>query len=74
MDEDLLELIDKQVNQHTYWNRSRIICNILSAVLTKFTEKEIYDMIRFWYYQNNVVITKFEITDELTPLKPRNNG
>lgn len=74
MDDSLIELIDKEVKRHRYWKRSNIICNILHAVLTRFTEKEIYDMIRAWYYRNNVVNTKFEVTDELMPLKPRDNG
>lgn len=74
MDDNLIELLDKQVKSHRYWKRSNVICNILYAVLTRFTEKEIYDMIRMYYYRDNVVITKFEVTDELRTPKPRDNG
>ena len=74
MEDRLIEMIDKQVERHRYWKRSNIICNILEAVLTRFDEKEIYDMIRMHYYRNNVVNTKFEVTGELMTPKPRDNG
>lgn len=74
MDDKLIEMLDKQVASHRYWKRSNIICNILEAVLTRFNDREIYDMIRMHYYRDNVVNTKFEVTDELMTSKPRNNG
>lgn len=74
MDDSLIELIDKQAQRHGYWKRSNIICNILESVLTRFTEREIYDMIRMHFYKRNVVITKFEVTDELMTSKPHDNG
>lgn len=74
MDVDLLTLVDRQVARHTYWNRSSVICNILEAVLTRFDEGDIYNMLRAHYYKRNKTITKFEVTDELLPLKSDNHG
>ena len=65
MEEELVDLLDNQAQLHTYWTRSNIICNLLESVLTRFNDREIYDMIRFHYYKHNVVNAKFEVTDEL---------
>ena len=67
LDEDLIEKLDELARKYTYWGRSGIIRNILIAALNEMPENAIYDMIRYSFYDKNVVNAKFEITDELKP-------
>ena len=67
MEPETVEKIDELTKEHIYWKRSNIIRNIVLAVLSEFDEKEIYDMIRYYYNRRNVINAKFEITKELKP-------
>lgn len=67
MDEQLLAKIDEIAKRHTYWKRSAVICNLLEAVVTKFTDGDVYNMLRHHYYRRNKVVAKFELTDDLEP-------
>ena len=66
-----IEKIDNFVKTRTYWKRSGVINNILAAVLENFTPWEIYQMVQRYNWERNKVNAKFEITEELKPLKPR---
>lgn len=66
-----IEKIDNFVKTRTYWKRSNVINNILAAVLENFTPWEIYQMVQRYTWENNKVNAKFEITQEIKPLKPR---
>lgn len=65
LDEDLISELDKVTQKRSYWKRSEIIRNILTAVFAEMSDGDIYDMIRYHYLNQNVVNAKFEITDEL---------
>lgn len=67
LDEDLLKKLDEVAQRHIYWRRSDIIRNILIAALNEMSEKDLYNMIRYYQYNKNVVDAKFEITNELKP-------
>lgn len=67
LDEDLIRKLDEVARRHIYWNRSDIIRNILIAALAEMSPRDIYNMIRYYQYNKNVVDAKFEITDELKP-------
>lgn len=67
MDKDLLAKIDEIAKRHVYWKRSAVICNLLEAVVTKFNDADIYNMLRHHYYRRNHVIAKFELTNDLEP-------
>lgn len=71
---DVLQKIDKIVEDHRYWKRSEVINNVLLAVVSNFNERQIYDMLRRWDWRNNVVKAEFEITKELKAPKDRSNG
>ena len=71
MDDDLIRKLDEVAEKHTYWKRSDIIRNILTAVLAEMSGGAIYNMIRYHYYTKNVVDAKFEITDELKPYEKK---
>lgn len=44
---ETLELIDKWLRHHIYWKRNAVINGVLTAVFNTFSEKEIYDMVRY---------------------------
>lgn len=67
LDEDLLKKLDEATQRHIYWNRSDIIRNILIAALNEMSPGDLYNMIRYYQYNKNVVDAKFEITNELKP-------
>lgn len=71
LETDTITKIDNFVKTRTYWKRSGVINNILAAVLENFTPNEVYDMVRRYHWERNVVNAKFEITQEIKPLKPR---
>lgn len=47
IDPDTLELIDKWLTHHRVWKRNTVINGILTAVLNTYTDKEVYDMVRY---------------------------
>ena len=71
LDEDLIRKLDKEVQNRSYWKRSDIIRNILTAVFAEMSSGDIYNMIRYHYNKRNVVNAKFEITDELKPYEKK---
>lgn len=71
MDEEVIKKLDEVAQKHTYWRRSDIIRNILTAVLAEMSAGDIYNMIRYAWYKKNVVDAKFEITDELKPYEKK---
>lgn len=50
---ETLERIDAWLTQHRYWKRNAVINGVLTAVFNTFSEKEIYDMVRYspHYYE-----------------------
>ena len=67
LDEDLLKKLDEATQRHIYWSRSDIIRNLLIAALNEMSAGDLYNMIRYYQYNKNVVDAKFEITNELKP-------
>lgn len=47
LDPDTLALIDQWLTNHRYWKRNAVINGILTAVMNTFTDKEVYDMVRY---------------------------
>lgn len=71
LETETVEKIDNLVSKNTYWKRSDYINNILAAVLENFTEWEVLQMVSRYRWHNNKVNAKFEVTQELKPLKTR---
>lgn len=57
----VLKLLDDQVRQHTYWKRNTIINLLLKTILTKYTDRQLYDMMRSAIYRDVEVDVKFDI-------------
>ena len=60
-----MQEIEKITQGHSYWKRSDVICNLLSAVFANFTPGDIYNMMQIWRWERQEVDAKFEITDKM---------
>lgn len=55
IDPDALEKIEKFIRSHNYWTKNAVINGIITAVMTKFDERDIYDMVRTnWFIQEDI--------------------
>lgn len=61
IDPDTLGKIDHFVTRHTYWTRNAVINNILSAVINRFDERDVYDMVRSNNFLNEHVTALFRM-------------
>lgn len=46
IDPDAIEKIEKFVRSHSYWTKNAVINGIITAVMTRFDDGDIYDMVR----------------------------
>lgn len=58
---DTLEKIEKFADKHPYWTKNAVINSVLTAVFSRFPEKDIYDMVRDWDGQKNPITAVFRI-------------
>lgn len=61
IDPDTLESIEKFVRKHDYWTKNGVINNILTAVMTRFSDNDIYDMVRSWQFQREPITAIYRI-------------
>ena len=61
IDPDTLEKIDHFVARHTYWTRNAVINKILSTVINRFDERDVYDMVRSNNFLNEHVTALFRM-------------
>lgn len=74
LEEEVLQEIEKFVKVHRYWNRSNVINNILSSVLTNFKFGEVYDMVRTPLYRGYEIECHYEVTKFRKKDGGKNNG
>lgn len=46
IDPETLEKLEKFTSKHEYWTRNTVINKILTTVVGRFSDKDIYDMVR----------------------------
>lgn len=61
IDPDTLEKIGKFADKHHYWTKNGVINSVLTAVFSRFPEKDIYDMVRDWNGQKYPITAVFRI-------------
>lgn len=61
IDPDALDKIAKFIVHHPYWTKNAVINNILCAVMDKFDEKDIYDMVRTNPFKNEDITAIYRI-------------
>ena len=70
IDPATLEKLDKFVSRHDYWTRNAVINQILTAVVNRFDDKAIYDMVRTWQFQREPVTAIYKINEVPKPNEP----
>lgn len=61
IDADALEKIEKFVKRHNYWTKNTIIDGIITAVMEKFNDGDIYDMVRTNMFKNEDITAIYRI-------------
>lgn len=61
IDPDAIEKIEKFVRSHSYWTKNAVINGIITAVMTKFDERDIYDMVRTNFFINEDITAIYRI-------------
>lgn len=74
LDEEVLQKIETFVGKHRYWNRSNVINNILSSVLSNFDPGEVYDIVRTPVFRGYEVDCHYKITEFRKKDGGKNNG
>lgn len=61
IDEDALVKIEKFVKRHHYWTKNTVIDGIITAVMEKFDDGDIYDMVRTNMFMNQDITAIYRI-------------
>lgn len=67
LDPDTLEKIEMFVQKHDYWTKNCVINKILSSVMERFSERDIYDMVRTWQFTKNPITAIYKINEVPKP-------
>lgn len=64
IDPDALDKIEKFIVHHPYWTKNGVINGIITAVMSKFDERDIYDMVRTnpFHKENITAVYRIERT------------
>ena len=63
LDPDTLEKIEQFVQKHDVWTKNAVINSILTAVMERFPDSDIYDMCRSSYFANDPITAIFKISE-----------
>lgn len=67
LDPDTLEKIEMFVQKHDYWTKNGVINSILTAVMERFSERDIYDMCRTWQFTKEPITAIYKINEVPKP-------
>lgn len=67
IDPDTLEKIEEFVRKHDYWTKNGVINCILTTVMQRFSERDIYDMCRTWQFTNEPITAIYKINEVPKP-------
>ena len=69
IDPDTLEKIDEFLKKHEYWTKNAVINCVLTTVMNRFSERDIYDMVRTWKFDNEPITAIYRINEVPKPKK-----
>lgn len=69
VDPDTLEKIDDFLKKHEYWTRNAVINQILTTVMDRFIERDVYDMVRTQLFMNEPITAIYKINEVPKPQK-----
>lgn len=67
LDPDALERVDKFVKKHPYWTKNGVINNILTTVMERFSDGDIYDMVRTCEFTKEPITAIYKINEVPKP-------
>lgn len=63
LDPDTLEKIEEFLKRHEYWTKNAVINNILTAVMERFSDRDIYDMCRTCKFDKEPITAIYKINE-----------
>lgn len=67
IDPDTLKLIEEFVSKHDYWTKNGVINSILTTVMQRFSDRDIYDMVRTWEFTKEPITAIYKINQVPKP-------
>lgn len=67
LDPDTLEKIDLFLKKHDYWTKNAVINSILTSVMERFSEGDIYDMVRTRHFMKEPITAIYKINEVPKP-------
>lgn len=63
LDPDTLEKIEEFLKRHEYWTKNAVINNVLTAVMERFSDRDIYDMCRTCKFDKEPITAIYKINE-----------
>lgn len=63
IDPDTLDRIEEIHRMHPYWTKNGIINSVLTAVMQRFSNRDIYDMCRTWQFTKEPITAIYRINE-----------
>lgn len=63
LDPDTLDKIDEFLKRHEYWTKNAVINNVLTAVMERFSDRDIYDMCRTCKFDKEPITAIYKINE-----------
>lgn len=67
LDPDTLDKIDEFLKRHEYWTKNAVINNVLTAVMERFSDRDIYDMCRTCKFDREPITAIYKINEVPKP-------
>lgn len=63
LDPDTLDKIEEFLKKHEYWTKNAVINNILTVVMDRFSDRDIYDMCRTCKFDKEPITAIYKINE-----------
>lgn len=63
LDPDTLDKIDEFLKKHEYWTKNGVIDNVLTTVMERFSDRDIYDMCRTCKFDKEPITAIYKINE-----------
>ena len=67
IDPDTLDKIEEFRKIHPYWTKNAIINSVLTTVMERFSNGDIYDMVRTWEFTKEPITAIYRINEVPKP-------
>lgn len=67
LDPDTLDKIDEFLKKHEYWTKNGVINNVLTTVMERFSDRDIYDMCRTCKFDKEPITAIYKINEVPKP-------